>query len=122
MLDYSSFLREQLILVIEKQIHNVHLDRNTFLPSAFDRSKGGKGGWLPMLPIKLTLIPVCSSFFPSFGRTMTVPLTDSPSLYNGAFSFLSFPPVLNSTMSRASSPSRRISISHTGLKKLAIVE
>src|SRR5579859_3515660 len=77
-------------------------------------------GSIPIDPMRLTLMPVCSNFFPSFGRTITVPLTDSPSLYKGAFSFLSFPPVLNSTMSRASSPSSRISISQTGLKKLAI--
>src|SRR5271168_800243 len=114
---YFSSLLVQRVLVIEIETRNALLDHSTFLLRQHTRfARSG----IPMLPIKLTLIPVCSNFLPSFGRTMTDPFTDSPSLYSGAFSLRSFPPVLNSTMSRASSPSSRISMSHTGLKKLAI--
>jgi hypothetical protein len=62
-----------------------------------------------------TLMPVCSNRLPSFGRTVTAPLTDSPSIYSGAFSrrFLSS---LTSTIDRSSASSSTMSIS-TGVAK-----
>lgn len=68
-----------------------------------------------MVPMNCTLMPVCSSRLPSLGRTVTAPLTDSPSMYSGAFSrrFLSS---LTSTMDRSSASSRTISMS-TGVAK-----
>lgn len=62
-----------------------------------------------------TLTPVCSRRLPSFGRTVTAPLTDSPSMYSGAFSrrFLSS---FTSTIARSSASSRTTSMS-TGVAK-----
>lgn len=70
---------------------------------------------IPMLPMNCTLIPVCSRRFPSLGRTVTAPLTDSPSMYSGAFSrrFLSS---LTSTICLSSAFSRTMSMS-TGVEK-----
>lgn len=69
----------------------------------------------PIVPMNWTLMPVCSSLLPSFGRTVTAPLTDSPSIKRGAFSrrFLSS---LTSTIERSSVSSRTTSIS-TGVAK-----
>ncbi len=65
------------------------------------------------MPMNWTLIPVCSSLFPSFGLMVTPPLTDSPSMYRGAFSlrfFSSFMSiiVLSSVSSRTMSMSRGV--------------
>jgi len=67
-----------------------------------------------------TLIPVCSNLFPSFGRIVTAPFTDSPSLYSGAFSLRPFS-VFISTICRSSPSSRTISISTGVEKKYAIL-
>lgn len=63
-----------------------------------------------------TLIPVCSNLFPSLGRTVTVPLTDSPSMYKGAFSLL-FLSSFMSTTALSSVSSRTMSISTAVPKK-----
>jgi hypothetical protein len=70
---------------------------------------------LPIVPMNWTLIPVCSSRLPSFGRTVTDPLTDSPSMYRGAFSRL----FLSSRTSTdcLSSPSSRTTSISTGVEK-----
>lgn len=60
-------------------------------------------------------MPVCSSRFPSFGRTVIAPLTDSPSIKSGAFSRL-FLSSLTSTMDRSSVSARTTSMS-TGVEK-----
>lgn len=62
-----------------------------------------------------TLIPVCSNRLPSFGRIVTAPLTDSPSIYKGAFSLL-FLSSLTSTVCLSSVSSRTMSMS-TGVEK-----
>lgn len=70
---------------------------------------------VPIVPMNCTLIPVCSSLLPSLGLIVTAPLTDSPSMYNGAFSrrFLSN---LRSTIAFSSLSSRTMSMS-TGVEK-----
>jgi len=73
-----------------------------------------------MVPMNWTLIPVCSNLFPSFGRIVTAPFTDSPSLYSGAFSLRPFS-VFISTICRSSPSSRTISMSTGVEKKYAIL-
>ena len=73
-----------------------------------------------MVPMNWTLIPVCSNLFPSLGRIVTAPLTDSPSLYSGAFSLRPFS-VFISTICRSSPSSRTMSISTGVEKKYAIL-
>src|SRR5699024_2930583 len=70
---------------------------------------------IPITPVNCTLIPVCSNLFPSFGLTVTAPLTDSPSIYSGAFSFR-FLSSFISTDGLSSLSSRTISMS-TGVEK-----
>lgn len=60
-------------------------------------------------------MPVCSSLFPSLGRTVTAPFTLSPSRYNGAFSRL-FLSSFTSTVGRSSVSSSTMSMS-TGVEK-----
>lgn len=70
---------------------------------------------VPIDPMNCTLIPVCSRRFPSFGRTVTAPLTDSPSMYRGAFSLRPLSS-LTSTVCRSSLSSSTTSMS-TGVEK-----
>jgi hypothetical protein len=72
-------------------------------------------GHQPIVPMNCTLMPVCSSRLPSLGRTVTWPLTDSPSRYNGTFS-LRLLSSLTSTAERSSRSSSTMSIS-TGVEK-----
>lgn len=72
--------------------------------------------YIPIVPINCTLIPKCSSLFPSLGLTVTAPLTLSPSIYSGAFS-LRFLSSLTSTICRSLVSSSTISISTGVLKK-----
>ncbi len=70
----------------------------------------------PIVPMNCDLdARAAPSRLPSFGRTVTAPLTDSPSIYSGAFSrrFLSS---LTSTIDRSSASSSTTSIS-TGVAK-----
>lgn len=62
---------------------------------------------------------MCSSLFPSLGRTVTTPRTLSPSMYSGAFSrrFLS---CFTSTICRSSDESSTMSMSTGVLKRNAI--
>jgi hypothetical protein len=78
-------------------------------------------GTIPIVPMNCTLMPVCSRRLPSFGRTVTAPLTDSPSMNRGAFSrrFLSS---LTSTMDRSSASSRTMSMSTGVAKKYDILD
>lgn len=69
----------------------------------------------PITPMNWTLIPVCSNRLPSFGLIVTAPLTDSPSIYSGAFSRL-FLSSLTSTLCLSSVSSRTMSMS-TGVEK-----
>lgn len=67
------------------------------------------------MPMNWTLMPVCSSLLPSFGLIVTPPLTDSPSMYNGAFSRRPLSSFI-SIIVLSSASSRMMSIS-TGVEK-----
>ena len=70
---------------------------------------------VPIVPMNWTLMPVCSNRLPSLGLIVTAPLTDSPSIYKGAFS-LRFLSNFMSTVDLSSESSKTMSIS-TGVEK-----